>query len=119
MTAINMLLSVAAMPAGDVQPDKVRSLHDVGAMVVKCYHPSATYTGIEILEHPWSRGEQWKADASAVLRISYRGNVFRLNHQITIAAMQRGKEFMALPLHDSNKVPLAKDCSLKYWVSAS
>lgn len=117
LTAVNVLLTMAAMPAGDVQPSRIKSIQDVGVMVVKCYHPSATYTGIEILEHPWRQGAQWKADTSAVLRINYQGNVFRLNHQITVAAMQRGKEFMALPLHDSNKIPLAKDCTLKHWMT--
>lgn len=119
LMAINMLLSVATMPAGEVQTSKVKSLEDVGAMVVKCYHPSATYIGVELLEYPWSRGAQWKADTSAVLKITYRGNVFRLNHQITVAAMQREKEFMALPIHDSNIIPQAKDCVLKNWVSAN
>lgn len=119
MAAVNMLLALAAMPAGDVQPDQIRSLHDVGAMVVRCYHPSATYTGIEVLERPWSKGAQWKADTSAVLKVSYRGNVFRLRHEMTVATMQRGRQFMALPLHDSNKIPQAKDCALKYWFGPS
>lgn len=116
LTAVSMLLSLASMPAGEVQPNKVKSIHDVGSMIVACYHPSATYTGVEIVERPWHRAKEWNAENSALLIVSYRGNVFRLNHEITIAAMQRGTEFIALPLKDSNKIPQAKDCTLKNWV---
>jgi len=114
-----MIIGMAAMPAGEVRPERIKSIHDVGLMIVSCYHPSAAYTGVEILERPWSRGREWNAENSAVLRVHYRGNVFRFNHRLTVAAMQRGNAFTALPLHDSNAVPHAKDCALKRWVDAS
>lgn len=53
------------------------------------------------------------------MRVHYRGNVFRFNHRLTVAVMQRGQSFVALPLHDSNAIPHAKDCALKTWVDAS
>lgn len=119
LSAVNMLVSLATMPAGDVQPEKIKSIHDVGAMVVRCYHPTGTYTGIEVVEYPWRHGAQWKAETSALLRVSYRGNYFKFNHQITIAAMQRENEFMAHVIDDSNQIPRARNCALKYWIKAN
>lgn len=118
MATINLLIGIAQMPAGQIHPQQFQSLHDIGAAIVQCYHPSASYNGMQVAEVPWSRAAEWKADGSARLNIFYVGNVFRFKHTMTVALMYRGKSIMALPLGDSNPIPQARDCELKNWVSA-
>ncbi len=117
--AIHFAVSVVQMPAGAVHPDQLRTVNDLALEIVHCYRPTANFTTVRTVEAPWSHGKEWKADGSAVIAISYTGNVTRLRHVLQVAVMFRGKQFMALPLADKgNPVPWAKDCSLRNWASA-
>lgn len=39
LTAVNMIVGMAAMPAGEVRPERIESIHDVGLMIVSCLSP--------------------------------------------------------------------------------
>lgn len=116
--AIHFVVSTTLMPAGTVHPDQIRTLNDLALEIVHCYHPSANFNAVRIIQRPWVNGSAWKADGSAVLAIYYTGNFVRLHHVLQVAVMDRGNDFIALPLTENNPIPWAKDCSLRNWISS-
>ena len=115
---INLLAALANVPAGNVELSQLRSLHDVGDQIVRCYHPTATYKDVRFLENPWSKGKEWRADSSALLSIQYRGRISKLMHTMDVAVMQRGQHIRATILKETNLIPAKKECALRDWVNA-
>lgn len=119
LTAINLIAGVIQTPAGEVRPNELRSLQDLGMTISRCYHPTATYSGVQIIERPWTRAKEWSADNSAVLKVQYLGKFTRQSYTMTIAVMARDKSLMTLPLQDTNVIPPAHDCQLRNWMTVN
>ncbi len=113
----NFLVALSNVPAGKVDPAHIQSFHDVADQIVRCYHPTATYVDSKLIENPWSKGKEWRADTSALVSIEYRGHAFQFLHTMNVAVMQRGSHIRATILEETNLIPGSKKCELRDWVA--
>lgn len=105
--------------APSVQQENVINLRDageVGEAILKCYHPTGRFHSVDVIETPWSRGPQYRARSSTLLRIDYSGGFTRRPYVIVVALVERDDQLKAIIQQDSAVVPANPRCSLDQWV---
>jgi hypothetical protein len=92
------------------------SLADLSRGVLACYHKTARFNQVDVIQHPWDRQNQYGAESSAVLRISYQG-LTMTRYQMNVVVMARENHVRTAVLGDNAFIPYSKRCRLEDWVT--
>jgi len=98
----------------------IANLHpanEVGEGVLHCYHPTGKFRTVDLLQTPWSRGVQYKATHSALMRIDWNGGFLGTPYVMLVALVERDGMVHAVVQADNAKVPRNPRCSLDQWVA--
>jgi hypothetical protein len=107
-------------PAGQAAPIAVppQSIAESAELIIKCYHPSATFVAVDIVQYPWQQGIMWNAMQSARLRIFWRGAVLGTNYETSVGFVERGGNFRVIYEHTvPGTWPASNRCALRNWVA--
>jgi hypothetical protein len=88
--------------------------------ILNCYHPwAAKYEAAEVVQMPWDRQDQYRADDSALIRIKYRGSVSENLYEMTVAVLARNepKQILTVVQSDGAPFPLSPRCELSKWTA--
>jgi hypothetical protein len=96
-------------------PELRGGLAEVSESILKCYHPTAQFRAVDIIEYPWSRGAQYNADKSVLLRIRWDGTI-NPNYVTIVAIVQRGTALRAPVLNDTALFRPSRNCAFNDWV---
>ena len=117
---LNFLLAVAREPpAPPPYAPEGSTLPKIADAALHCYHPKARLLHVELLESPWSGGEQWQSERSSLVSIVYAGALTRQSYVLTVALIERGGNVRGVLLADSSLVPASPRCSLDHWTAAN
>lgn len=102
---------------GDVDVSKMQqSLVDMSRGVLHCYHRTARFRFVDVVQSPWPRQGQYGAQSSAVVRIQYTG-VTGTAYMMHVAVMAKEKAVRAAVINDSAVIPYNKKCALEEWTN--
>lgn len=93
---------------------KEQGIAEVAERVIRCYHPTARFKTVDVIEKPWKRQGQYKADASAVLRIRWEGKLYQ--YVSDVALLGRGDQVRAVVLDENSTFRASAKCALEDWV---
>jgi hypothetical protein len=100
---------------GQVDVAKMQqSLVDMSRGVLHCYHKSARFRLVDVMQTPWPRQAQYGAQASAVIRIQYTG-VSGASYAMDVAVMAKEKAVRAAVIRDTALIRYNKNCALEEW----
>lgn len=106
--------------AGQATPIIVppQSIAESAELIIKCYHPSATFVAVDIVQYPWQQGIMWNATQSAQLRIFWRGAYIGNDYETFVGFVQRGNNFRVIYEQTSPMTwPPSPRCALRNWVA--
>ena len=121
------LQSMVTLPPPDHAPSSPSAQHgktvtapvdnfaDASRLILKCYHPTATYRSSDIVQVPWDHQSQFGATKSALVKLNYVGK-FSQKHVMTVAVMARASEIRAQVVDDVNRIQADPKCELVNWV---
>lgn len=124
MCFADLARSLAAPPpdrplAGQAAPIAVppQSIAESAELIIKCYHPSATFVAVDIVQYPWQQGIMWNATQSARLRIFWRGAVLGTSYETFVGFVERGSEVRAIYEQTRpSALPPSNRCALNNWI---
>ncbi|MEY8689435.1 MAG: hypothetical protein AB9M53_06095 [Leptothrix sp. (in: b-proteobacteria)] len=106
-----------ATEPGQIDVAKMQgSLADLSRGVLTCYHKTARFNQVDVLQLPWDRQQQYAADNSAVLKIAYQG-VSMARYEMAVAVMTKGNAVRTSVLADNAIIPYSKKCKLEEWTT--
>ena len=109
----------AATAPGVVDLAKMQSsVVDLSKGVLSCYHKTARFQIVDVVQAPWSRQSQYAADNSAVMKIRFSG-VSRAQYEMTVAVMVKDNKVRTAVLADNALVPYNRKCQLEEWTGAA
>lgn len=90
------------------------SFADLSREIILCYHPSAQFDVADVVETPWARQEQYRADSSALVKIQYTG--IGGNHYVmSVAVLGREKKVRTAVVSDTAAIRYNQKCQLQEW----
>ena len=92
------------------------SLVDLSKGILTCYHKTARFRQTDVVATPWERAEQYGAEKSAILRITFQGMTLS-NYQMIVVVMAKGTSVRSAVLQENTLIPYNKSCVLESWVS--
>ena len=110
--------------AGSItQPAKIdtaalqASFADLTRGILKCYHPSGRYQLADIVQKPWERQDQYRADDSALVRINFFGAISAKPYEMTVAILSKNDptQIRTAVLTDNAPLPANSACALDRW----
>lgn len=105
--------------SGNVSSQNLQSsVADFAMQALSCYHKSARFRGVSILESPWRQQGMYGAQGSVVMRINFRG-VTGTEYQMVVAAMAKDQAYRTFVIQENALVPYNKNCSLENWTEAA
>ena len=106
----------AAVPV-DVAIARQEKFVDLSKAIVLCYHESARNPRGEVLQRPWKRQEQHRADDSALLLITFSGAVTGRQYEMRVALLARNepKQVRTVIQDDSAPFNPNRHCGLDNW----
>lgn len=87
---------------------------DASAEILKCYHKTARFQTVDIIQAPFERQSQYGADQSLLLRINYMG-ISGARYFMDVALLTRGDKGKAAVINDTAAIPYSKRCALNDW----
>ncbi|MBD3666486.1 MAG: hypothetical protein HUJ16_00885 [Kangiella sp.] len=119
MQVLSLLASLGEAPAGSppqqAEMQMPTSLADVGREIVKCYHPTARFHSVDILQRPWNRQAYYNADKSVLLRVHWRGGLVGRRYALDVALLSKGNQLRAPVQHDNALTRPSTRCMLNNW----
>ena len=109
--------SMSTPGAVDVAKMQV-SLVDMSRGVLTCYHKIAKFRQTDIVKTPWERQDQYAAERSAVIKITFTGLTTN-QYQMLVAVMVKGNSVRAAVIDENTLIPYNKKCVLEDWASPS
>lgn len=112
----------ATTPQAFAQPPTFQaqqSLAETAASVIRCYHPTANYQAVQIVQAPWSQQPAWDANSSIELLIYWRGAFVGGEYKTEVALVQRDNYIRGILLGDTAMVPANNRCALGNWVEVA
>ena len=94
------------------------SAADFAMQTLNCYHHSARFRGVDIIESPWPGDKKYGADASVVMRIHLMG-VSGTAYQMIVAAMAKGHSYRTFVIDENTMISYNRKCPLEYWTSVN
>jgi hypothetical protein len=103
---------------GQVEVAKLQeSVADFAMQTLVCYHKTARFRGVEVLNVRWSDQSKYGADSSIVMRINL-GGISGSAYQMVVAAMAKGNAYRTFVINENTMVPYNKKCALESWTAA-
>ena len=94
-----------------------QSVADLAMQALSCYHKSARFRGVDILETSWSEQYKYGADSAIVIRINFTG-ITGTPYKMVVAAMAKEKSYRTYVIGENTVIKYNKQCSLEYWTAA-
>lgn len=92
------------------------SLVDLFREILTCYHKTAKFRQTDVVTTPWERQDQYGAERSAVIKISFTG-LSGTPYEMLVAVMAKDNSVRAAVIAESTVVPYNKRCALEEWAS--
>lgn len=96
-----------------------RSLGDAAEAILKCYHRTGQFRGVQVMETPWSGARVYQARRSAVLRIDWQGAYLGNGYSTFVVLMERDNAIKTHVVSDSAVIPRNSNCALEQWTPAN
>lgn len=90
------------------------SFADLSREIIRCYHPSSRFDFADVVETPWARQEQYRADSSALVKIQYTG-VGGNHYVMAVAVLGREKKVRTAVVSDTAAIRYNERCQLQEW----
>ncbi|WP_374303839.1 hypothetical protein [Ferrovibrio sp.] len=129
VTILQMLQQVMAYLPAQPTPEQAdraraslsqaRSIADVGASILGCYHRTGRFRSVDVLEVPWQRGQQYNAKTSALLRIDWNGALTQAPYVMIVGIAERDGMVITAIQTDNAMVPPSAKCPLAQWTKAN
>ncbi len=94
------------------------SLVDLSKGILSCYHKTAKFRQTDVVKTPWERQNQYGAERSAVLKISFTG-MTGTPYEMLVAVMAKENSVRSAVIAESTIVPYNKRCALEEWVTSN
>jgi hypothetical protein len=92
------------------------SFADLSKGILKRYHMTARYQLADIVQTPWPRQKQYRADDSALIRIRYFGVISQNQYEMTVALLVlENKQVRTAVQSDNSPISPSSQCSLERW----
>lgn len=95
-----------------------RSGAELGQAIIKCYHSSARFHSVDVVEKPWSRAANYAATSSALININWYG-FLRRPIQTRVALVARDDQFRTVIQADGSKIAANKRCRFDRWTKVA
>jgi hypothetical protein len=89
---------------------------DMAERMLHCLHPTQQFRTVDVVETPWQRGPQYKADTSWLLRIVSADGISNHPYKTDIGLIRRG-DFARMVVVDDTS-PLAPSTHCSQWFTA-
>lgn len=103
----------------DVAIARQASFADLSKAIVLCYHETARNPRAEVLQRPWKRQDQHRADDSALVLITFFGAITGRQYEMRVALLARNdpKQVRTVVQTDSAPFNPNRHCALDSWTS--
>jgi hypothetical protein len=93
------------------------SFADLSTGILRCYHHTARYQLADVVESPWTRQSQYRADDSVLVRIQYFDGSSGQHHQMDVAVLARNdpSQMRTAVLSDSDPYRWDPKCQFERW----
>lgn len=103
---------------GQVEAAKLsESMADFAMQTLTCYHKTARFRGVQLLDAPWQDQYKFGAENSIVMRIELSG-MSGSSYQMVVAAMAKGGSYRTFVIGENTVIPYNKNCQLEHWTSS-
>jgi hypothetical protein len=101
----------------DVAIARQEQFADLSKAIVLCYHESARNPRGEVLQRPWKRQEQHRADDSALLLVTFFGAVTGRQYEMRVALLARNDPKQVRTAVQADNAPFNPNrrCALDQW----
>jgi hypothetical protein len=91
---------------------------ELSKAIVLCYHESARSPLGEVMQRPWRRQEQYRADDSALIRIKFLGALTGLQYEMRVAVLARNERTQIRTAVQVDNAPFNpnRHCPLDQWI---
>lgn len=104
---------------GQVDASQLQSsVADFAMETLACYHKTARFRDVDIVQAPWSGQSKFGADNSVVLRITLAG-MSGQPYQMLVAAMAKENSYRTFVIQENTLIPYNKNCTLERWTSVN
>jgi hypothetical protein len=92
---------------------------DLSKAIALCYHESARNPRAEVLQRPWKRQDQQRADDSALILITFFGAVTGRQYEMRVALLARNDPKQVRTSVEADTAPFNpnRHCPLNSWTS--
>jgi hypothetical protein len=93
------------------------SFADLARGILLCYHESGRYQLAEVMQRPWKRQEQYRADDSALIRIAFVGALTGIQYEMRVAVLARNEPKQVRTAVQGDNAPFNpnRHCPLDRW----
>ncbi len=91
------------------------NISQLGRIALGCYHDAGNFKSIQVLEKPWSRGDNYAAVSSVLVQINWQ-EMFGGPIRTRIGIVARNNEIRAIVQDDESRTPANRSCALNRWV---
>ena len=117
--AISQAVSLEkSSPTKRVPKKAADNLADASKQILHCYHGTAQFRHVDVVEAPWRGQTQYGAKNSALVRISYVG-VTGERHEMMAALMTKEHAARAQVVDDNAHFRTSSSCPLQDWQTTS
>src|SRR5689334_1006719 len=100
-SAMSALNQPKAQPTQPAQPRDADNLADASKLILHCYHNTAQFRQVDLVEVPWKGQSKYGAEKSMLVRISYVG-LTNKRYEMLTAIMTKDRAARAQVLDDNN-----------------
>jgi len=85
--------------------------------IVLCYHESARNPRAEVLQRPWKRQDQYRADDSALILVTFYGALTGRQYEMRVALLARNEPKQVRTAVQADSAPFNPNrrCALDQW----
>jgi hypothetical protein len=101
----------------DVAIARQAKFADLSKAIVLCYHETARNPRAEVLQRPWKRQAQHRADESALILITFFGAVTGRQYEMRVALLARDERKQVRTSVEADNAPFNpnRHCALDSW----
>jgi hypothetical protein len=119
--AVLLLQSLGQQPAISAQTAAARpiqppaSITELGKIALDCHHRNGNFKSIQVLERPWSRGDNYAAVSSVLVQINWQER-FGGPIRTRMGIVARDNQIRTIVQDTESPVPANRSCALNRWV---
>lgn len=101
----------------DVAITRQAQFADLSKAIALCYHETARDPRAEVLQRPWKRQDQHRADDSALILITFFGVITGRQYEMRVALLARNQPKQVRTVVEADSAPFNpnRHCALDSW----